>query len=172
MILIYYTTESICIGRPDWESPPRVFSGITTLKTGPSRNHCGLFHPQQDPSQSIGVRCGYGWPFIFLHLLLAAKHGDCVQALLLRDARGQQVQVFDQPRSQALVQGAVAGSRRFRDENWFKASSRLPALHRLHQDRGSPCQRLYEDCAHLVLYRILGTTAKEGRATEDKATRR
>ncbi|KAI7823374.1 hypothetical protein BC939DRAFT_451921, partial [Gamsiella multidivaricata] len=151
MILIYYTTESICIGRSNWESPPR----------------------------STGVRCGYGWPFIFLHLPLAAKHGDCVQVLLLRDVRRQQVRVFDQPRSQALVQGAVTGSRRFRDESWFKAPSRLPASHRLHQDRGSPHQdrgpphqHLYENCAHLVLYRILGTIAKEGEATEDKAGRR
>ncbi|KAI7817158.1 hypothetical protein BC939DRAFT_466875 [Gamsiella multidivaricata] len=130
--------------RSNWGSPP-----ITTLKPGLSRNHCGLFHPQQGPSQSTGVRCGYGWPFIFLHLPLAAKHGDCVQALLLRDARGQQAQ----SRSQALVQGAVAGSGRFRDER-------------------SPRQHLYEECAHLVLYRILDTAAKEGGATEEEAHQR
>ncbi|KAI7827033.1 hypothetical protein BC939DRAFT_445592 [Gamsiella multidivaricata] len=158
MILIYYTTESICIGRSNWESPPRVFSGITTLKTGLSRNHCGLFHPQQDPSQSTGVRCGYGWSFIFLHLPLAVKHGDCVQALLLH-----------QPRSQALVQEVVAGSRRFRDESWFRVPSRLSALHRPHQDRGSPRQHLYEECAHPILYRALDTAAKEGGATEEEA---
>ncbi|KAI8603161.1 hypothetical protein EDD21DRAFT_352116 [Dissophora ornata] len=63
--------------------------------------------------------------------------------------------------SQALVQGAVAGSRRFRDESWFRALSRVPALHCPCQDRRSPCQHLYEECAHFVLYRILGTTAKE-----------
>ncbi|KAI7828606.1 hypothetical protein BC939DRAFT_443380, partial [Gamsiella multidivaricata] len=36
MILIYYTTESICIGQPNWKSPPRVFSGIILSRLDPA----------------------------------------------------------------------------------------------------------------------------------------